>query len=138
MSELILHIREALQDCQDPKEKIRIFAHEHFVLIQQNPHLAQVFQVELRQSQRFIREYRPEKLWEYLSILGDAIREGQDLGVIRSDIDPFLLQWSFFGALDELSIQWVLSRRRERFNLKLAAKQIADVFINGLVSTHPT
>ena len=134
MGDLIQELRTSLEDVLDPFEKIRIFANQHFEQIQKHPHIAQVLQVELRQSQRFIREYRPEKLWEYLSILGAAIREGQQQGAIRKDVDPFVLQWSFFGAIDELSVQWILSRKRERFNLKQMAKQLSDVFINGLIN----
>ena len=96
------------------------------------PALAQVFQVELRQSHKFIHDYRPEKLWEYLAVFGDIIKDGQSSGAIRSDIDPFLAQWAFFGALDELSIQWVVSRKRKRFTLEQAADQILEIFLRGI------
>ena len=116
-------------------EQIRVFAQQHFIQVQKLPKVAQVLQVELRQSQKFIREYRPEKLWEYLSLLRNAIKKGQSQGRIAKDFDPFLLQWTVFGALDEMSIQWILSKRRERFNLDEAASQISKVFINGLSKT---
>ena len=138
MGILLAEMRKALQDTNDPLEKIRIYVHQHFIQLQKHPDIAKVLQVELRQSQQFINEYRPEKLWEYLEILGDTIREGQDLGVIRQDVDPFLLQWSLFGALDELAIQWVVARKRERFNLTQAANQVTEIFIYGLTTTIKT
>jgi hypothetical protein len=45
------------------------------------------------------------------------------------------VKWAFFGALDELSIQWVLARKRDRFNLEKAAEQVVDVFLHGMGSS---
>jgi len=135
MKLLLELLQEKLEVEQDPLGRIRTFAHHHFETIQSYPALAQVFQVELRQSHRFLREYRPEKLWEYLNVFGDLIRDGQERGAIRADVDPFLAQGAFFGALDEISIQWVLARRRERFNLDQAAEQVVDMFLRGMATS---
>ena len=53
--------------------------------------------------------------------------------MFRDDIDPFISMWSFFGALDELAMQWVLSRKFRRFSLDAAAQQVADTFIRGML-----
>ena len=132
MDELIQATQMELNKVERGLEQIRVFAQQHFIQVQKFPKVAQVLQVELRQSQKFIREYRPEKLWEYLSLLRNAIKKGQNQGDIGPEFDPFLLQWTLFGALDEMSIQWILSKRRDRFNLDEAASQISRVFINGL------
>jgi TetR/AcrR family fatty acid metabolism transcriptional regulator len=95
---------------------------------------AEVLQVELRLSNKFLKEYRPEKLWAYLGVFGQIVREGQSRGLFRADVDPFIGMWAFFGALDELAMQWVLSRRADRFPLELAAEQVAEVFIRGLLA----
>ena len=60
------------------------------------------------------------------------MEEGQASGVFRADLDPFVVKWAFFGALDELSIQWVLSRKRDRFNLERVADQTAEVILRGM------
>ncbi len=132
MSQLIAELHVALQGTVDPVEQLRIFAHQHFLQLQKNPALAQVFQVELRQSHKFFCDYRPEKLWEYLAVFGDIVRAGQRSGAFRDSIDPFIAQWAFFGALDELSIQWVLTRKRSRFTPEQAVAQIVDVFLRGM------
>jgi TetR/AcrR family fatty acid metabolism transcriptional regulator len=119
-------------DC--PLEKMRVFSRQHFSQLRTYPLIAQVFQVELRQSHKFLREYRPEKFLDYLNIFGDAVKEAQRKGLIRGEIDPYIAKWSFFGALDELAIQWVLSRNRERFDLGAAADQVVDTFLRGACS----
>jgi len=131
MEDLIVDLRAALQGVEEPIDRIRVFAEQHFLQLERYPALAQVFQVELRQSHTFLREYRPERLWEYLNIFGEIVEEGQRRGVIRPQVDAFFTKWAFFGALDELSIQWVLARKRDRFNLKRASEQVVDLFING-------
>lgn len=134
MDVLLGMLQGALEHEEDPLRRIRAYAHHHFRAIKEYPALAQVFQVELRQSHRFLREYRPEKLWQYLDIFGQLVRDGQARGAIRSEVDPFLAQWAFFGALDEISIQWVLARKRERFNLEHAAEQVVELFLRGMAA----
>ena len=73
-----------------------------FKQIKRYPELAKVLQVELRQSQRF-NDYKPKKLWDYLSIFINAIEAGQSSGAFRNDIPADMLSWSsFFGSLDGL------------------------------------
>jgi TetR/AcrR family fatty acid metabolism transcriptional regulator len=137
MEDLLSELSEALSGIASPLEQVRVFAEQHFRQLQNNPDLAQVFQIELRQSHRFIREYRPEKLWQYLDVFAEVIERGKRAGVVRQDVDPFIAKWAFFGALDELSIQWVLARKRDRFDLETAATQIVEMFLCGIKSPEP-
>jgi TetR/AcrR family transcriptional regulator, fatty acid metabolism regulator protein len=132
MDELLAGLGEALAGLDDPVERIRCFARFHFERVQAHRRAAEVLQVELRLSNKFMKEYRPEKLWAYLAVFGQIVREGQARGVFRADIDPFIGSWAFFGALDELAMQWVLSRKSERFSLDAAADQVAGIFVRGL------
>lgn len=137
MDGILSGLRAAVDGIDSPSDRMRAFAGFHFEQMRLQPALAQVLQVELRQSTRFVREYRPERLWEYLGVFEAILAEGQRTGVFRSDIDPFLVKWAFFGALDELSIQWVVARKRDRFNLEKAAEQVVDVFLHGMGSSRP-
>lgn len=132
MDELMADLSIALRGLTDPRDRIRAFARHHVEQLRKHPELAQVFQVELRQSRKFLREYRPEKLWAYLDVFGKLVEEGQRGGIFRPELEPFVVKWAFFGALDELSIQWVLSRKRDRFNLERAAEQTAEVILRGM------
>lgn len=134
MDELLAGLGEAIADTDDPIERIRRFASFHFQQVRDNRAAAEVLQVELRLSNKFLKEYRPEKLWAYLGIFGQIVREGQARGLFRPELDPFVSMWSFFGALDELAMQFVLSPRTERFKLDEAAAQVADVFIRGMLA----
>ncbi len=135
MEKLLDDLGDALSGLQDPLDRMRAYARFHFLQLRTYPALAQVLQVELRQSTRFLHDYRPEKLWQYLSVFEQLVHAGQASGQIHGDVDPFIVKWAFFGALDELSMQWVLSRKRDRFNLDQAADQVVDVFLRGMLAT---
>lgn len=133
MAELIDQLTIALAQQSSPLEKIRLFIRNHFEHLQQHPELGQVFQVELRQSQLFFHGYKPKRLFEYLALLGNSIKEGQQQGVLLSTMDSYLLQWSIFGTLDELSMNWVVSGRQWPMDLDSLPDQIFDIFLKGII-----
>ncbi len=132
MDLLLATLGERLKDIPSPEERIRQFARFHFEQVRDNRAAAEVLQVELRLSNKFLKEYRPEKLWAYLGVFAQLVKDGQEKGIFRAEIDPFVAMWSFFGALDELAMQWVLSRKNDRFSLESAADQVAGIFIRGM------
>jgi TetR/AcrR family fatty acid metabolism transcriptional regulator len=134
MDLLLAELGAALQGVEDPVERIRRFCRFHFTQVRTNRAAAEVLQVELRLSNKFLRDYRPEKLWAYLNVFGQIVRDGQAKGVFRADLDSFVAMWAFFGAMDELAMQWVLSRKHDRFSLEDAAEQVATIFIQGLAA----
>lgn len=134
MGILIAGLHEVLAEVDDPLEKVRAFARYHFKQVRDHRALAEVLQIELRLSNKFLKEYRPEKLWEYLGIFAGIVHEGQQRGVIRPELDAFTLMWAFFGAMDEIAMQWVLSRKANKFSLESTADTVADVFIRGMAA----
>ncbi len=136
MDFLLGGLRTALDGVEDPVERVRQFAIFHFKQVRENRSAAEVLQIELRLSNKFLKDYRPEKLWAYLGMFGQIVREGQASGLFRAELDPFITMWAFFGGLDEIAMQWVLSRKADRFSLEDAARQVADVFIRGMLA-HP-
>lgn len=126
-------VSEALEGIDDPIERMRTFARFHATRVEHDRPVAEVLQVELRLSNKFLREYRPTKLWAYLDILQDIVRQGQASGVFHRGIDPFVATWALFGALDELGMQWVLSRKARRFAPAEVAVQVTDTFLRGLI-----
>jgi len=112
-------------------DKIRKLVRVHLGFVKKNPDLAQVFQLELRQSNKFIKEYDGSKLKEYLDLIGKFIKQGQREGSLRTDLPPGLVKRSLFGALDEIATHWVLSGGR-KYDIEQSADQIADIFISGV------
>jgi len=133
MGVLIDGLKLALEGVDDPLERIRTFARYHFKQVQDHESLAEVLQIELRLSNKFLKEYRPTQLWAYLNVFAGIVRDGQERGVIRQ-VDLFASMWAFFGALDEIAMQWVLANkeRKQRFSLDASAEAVADIFVRGM------
>ncbi|MGD8229475.1 MAG: TetR/AcrR family transcriptional regulator [Desulfobacteraceae bacterium] len=133
MRRVLDNMREEVSKETDAVKKIEKFALNHLKLIEQNKDVAEIIQVELRQSSKFMKEYKNEKFAEYLNLIGDIIQEGQEKGIFKEDIIPGIAKRAFFGALDEMSRFWVLSSRR-KYDIETAAKQISEYFLSGLVN----
>ena len=131
MASFITKAKKEIEGSSDIIEKIRVFVRTHLGFVRKNPELAQVLQVELRQSHKFIKEYTGSSLREYLNLIGDLLVEGQKQGRIRNDIHPGLIKRAIFGALDEIATHWVLLRNG-KYDLHKSADQIADIFIKGV------
>lgn len=115
----------------DPAKRLERFASTHLDLIENNKDMAEIIQVEVRQSDKFMKEYRNEKFMQYLNIIEDIITEGQERGIFKKDVIPKVAKRAFFGALDEVSRFWVLSSRRQ-YDIRTVAKQISEYFLNGI------
>ena len=133
MKRVLDDMREEIYKETDAVKKIEKFALNHLKLIEQNKDVAEIIQVELRQSSKFMKEYKNEKFAEYLNLIGDIIQEGQEKGIFKKDVIPGIAKRAFFGALDEMSRFWVLSSRR-KYDIETAAKQISAYFLSGLVN----
>jgi TetR/AcrR family fatty acid metabolism transcriptional regulator len=117
----------------DPIEKLENFALAHLRLVEQNKNMAEIIQVEVRQSSKFVKEYKNEPFSKYLDIIADIIRQGQQKGLFKKDVIPGVAKRAFFGALDEMSRFWVLSSRKQ-YDIRIAAKQISEYFLSGIMA----
>ncbi len=125
--------REELGLIANPCDKLKQFIELHLRLVQKNQDLAQVIQIELRQSSKFMKEYANEKFFEYLEIVGSILEEGQRQGVFDASLDPSILKRAIFGAVDEMALEWILMKRK-RYSMDEASAQLALVFTRGLLN----
>jgi TetR/AcrR family transcriptional regulator, fatty acid metabolism regulator protein len=129
MREGLTHSRAEVADLRDPRERLLRLARGHLSRLGQDRNLAVVFQVELRQSTKFMERFSSTLLRDYLGLIREAIADGQRDGVFRADIKPTVAAKMLFGALDEMATNWILSRRR--YALENDANAVVDLFING-------
>ena len=131
MDKLIERIQTELAEEEDPVSKLKRFIQLHFVLAENNPNLAEVITVELRQSNKFMKEYDNVKFRDYLNLISSVIREGQAQGVIRRDVIPAVIKRALFGALDEVTLPWALSKRK-KYSIEELSEQITNIFVGGI------
>ena len=129
MREAIQEGRASVEPLKDPIERLAAIARVHLDRMGRDRSLAVVFQVELRQSTKFMERFSSTLLREYLGVIRAIITDGQKTGVFRKEINPTLAAKLFFGGLDEMATNWVLSRRK--YSLVSEADAIVDVFVGG-------
>jgi TetR/AcrR family fatty acid metabolism transcriptional regulator len=134
MGEFIKRAHAAIAEVSDPREKLRRFASLHFSLLEQERDIAIVFQVELRQSTKFMEHFSTTYLAEYLQMLREIIEEGQRSGLFRKQINSTFVTKALFGMLDEMATNWVLSHKSH--NLTAMVEPVLDIFFNGVSCSH--
>jgi TetR/AcrR family transcriptional regulator, fatty acid metabolism regulator protein len=129
MKDAIAEGRRSIARMTDPLAQLRAIARLHLDRMSRDRALAVVFQVELRQSTKFMERFSTTHLREYLGIIRDVIVQGQSSGVFRRDLNPTLASKLLFGMLDEMATNWILSRRK--YSLAAEADAIVDLFVYG-------
>jgi len=133
MMRVLENMKEKISKENDAIKKIEKFALTHLNLIEQHKEVAEIIQVELRQSSKFMKDYKNDRFADYLNLIGEIIKYGQEKRVFRKEIIPGIAKRAFFGALDEMSRFWVLSSRK-KYDIETAAKQISEYFLRGLTN----
>ncbi len=132
MEEILQRFSFLIDNNQSAEEKLRQFIHLYFQMIEEDQNLAEVFQVELRQSSKFLKDYHNQKFIDFLNLIGDILHQGQSDGQFKTDISIHTMKLIIFGALDELARQWILTEDPQE-NLKQTADQTSNILIRSLL-----
>lgn len=130
MESFISEGKKEIEGIEKADEKLRRIAELHLERLGADRDLAIVFQVQLRGSIKFMREFSAAGFAEYLDIIRESISEGQKQGIFRKDLNPVVCSKILFGALDEMVTNWILSKKK--MELAPAAGEVLDVFFNGV------
>lgn len=122
--------REATRDCATAAEALRLVVELHLRAVEENPSVAAVLIVELRQSSAFVRDADKPRLTEYLNLIGDIVKRGQATGEFRTELHPGAAKRALFGALDEISLGWLVARNK--FDLVATGRNVGELFVRGL------
>ncbi len=122
--------RRELEKLTRPSDRLRRLAYLHLEALGANRNLAVVFQMELRQSTRFLSEFSHDHLIEYFNLVKQAIRDGKASGEFRTDLPEKIAANCFFGAIDEMVTSWVLSEKE--YPLAQAADPLVDILLGGM------
>jgi TetR/AcrR family fatty acid metabolism transcriptional regulator len=122
--------RTELDAIASPAAKLRRLASLHLEALGSNRDLAVVFQMELRQSARFLAPFSRQHMVEYFGLVRAAISEGQAQGIFRPGLRDKIAANCFFGAIDEMVTSWVLDETH--YQLSEVAETVADIIILGL------
>jgi TetR/AcrR family transcriptional regulator, fatty acid metabolism regulator protein len=132
MTDFIEEGKRELETLSDPVEKLKRIAHLHLERLSSDRELAIVFQVELRGSTKFMQEFSAAGFAEYLDIIKSTIAHGQKNGILRSDVKAVVCAKIFYGSLDEMVTNWILSPNR--YPLPPMADEVLKIFLRGMTA----
>jgi TetR/AcrR family fatty acid metabolism transcriptional regulator len=129
MAEHLAAARQEVAGLDGAPARLRAIAERHLRLLGGNRDLAVVFQVELRQSTKFMERFTASWLKDYFDVVQGVIERGQREGSIRKELPRKVAAKAFFGALDEMVTSWVLSRKD--YELSQLAGPVVELFLTG-------
>ncbi len=132
IGKIIEQIQKAIEKETDPQRMLTIFVQKHLSAMKQNKNLAEVIHIELRQSDKLVKEYRNKTFKQYINLISEIIQLGQEQNIYRKDIMPGIAKRAFFGALDEVSRVWSESIGTS-YSLEDTTDQILSLFFLGMI-----
>jgi TetR/AcrR family fatty acid metabolism transcriptional regulator len=133
MGNFIGQTTEALAHDHTASEKLLTMIQMHYRWLSDNPYLALVTQLELRQSKPALR-YEINKVFKsYLDLIDTIIEQGIEEQEIRSDINSKVIRQMIFGTLDETVTTWVM--KSQRYSLLGEAETVHHLLTRGIFST---
>ncbi len=130
MAEWVAFVRREIATEPDAVAKVRRLVALHFAVLERDPDLAEVVQVELRQGHKFFRGASAHEVSAYFDLIGSVLHEGVAAGRFRRDLPIKVAIKVLFGAMDQVATSWVLGKRGYR--LGDAADAVAAIFLKGV------
>jgi len=132
IGKLIEQITAQLKQEENPRRMLELFIVNHLREMKKNKNLAEVIQIELRQTNKVIKDYRNNKFSEYLNIISSIIIQGQSKKVFRQDILPGIAKRAIFGALDEIARIWNINTESD-YQIDETERQVINIFLIGVL-----
>jgi TetR/AcrR family fatty acid metabolism transcriptional regulator len=132
MAAWVENVRAAIASESDAVARLRRLVALHFEVLEGDPDLAEVVQVELRQGHKFFRGASAHEVSAYFALIQSLLEEGMAAGLIRADVPAKIATKMLFGAMDQVATSWVLGKRGYR--LTDAADAVATIFLRGVLT----
>jgi TetR/AcrR family transcriptional regulator, fatty acid metabolism regulator protein len=130
--ELIPQISSHMMGIRGAFNKLRKFIWWYLDYIEKNPWYGSIVLLELKTSKAYIstEAYQAAKTF-YATVL-DIIKEGQEEGSVKKEINIFLARSICIGAIEHITIRWLLKDRP--YSLTQFADELSDLLIDAFKS----
>ncbi|MBS4216920.1 TetR/AcrR family transcriptional regulator [Bacillus sp. FJAT-49711] len=129
MGYFVEKMKEVIAGKEMAAEKLLVMIENHFMILSKDRNLAIVTQLELRQSNKELRMKINEVLKEYLHVVDDILRFGQERGEFDKSMDIRLARQMIFGTMDETVTTWVIND--QKYDLVSLAPSVHSLLLHG-------
>jgi AcrR family transcriptional regulator len=116
---------------ESPREQL---SHVAAILLRswrRDPDLVRVLVREIGRSPQV--QTKVDQFGQAFAAIERIVARGQQEGVFRSDLDPRLLAWIFYGAIEEILTGWVLGQLPDADeDVDRAERTVVDVVCEGM------
>jgi TetR/AcrR family fatty acid metabolism transcriptional regulator len=115
--------------------KIRKFVWYFLYFFKTNPEYGRLLMLEMRVNKSFVKTETYDFLKQSVSSVLEIIEEGQKEGVIRKDVDIYLLRHLILGILEHMVTRWLL--KEGKYDLLEHHQGVSRLLIEGLSASAP-
>jgi TetR/AcrR family fatty acid metabolism transcriptional regulator len=133
--ELIPQINDHMMGIKGALNKLRKFIWWWLNYVEKNPGYGSIVLLELKTSKTYVSNEAYQAARNFYKIVLDIIREGQEEGSIKREINIYLARSICVGAIEHIIIRWLLKDRK--YSLTQYADELADLLINSLKKNEP-
>ena len=127
--ELIPQINEHMMGIKGAFNKLRKYIWWYINFLERNPGYGSIVLLELKTSKAYISTEAYQSARSFYQILLDIIKEGQEEGLIKKDINIYLARSMCVGAIEHITIRWLLKDRK--YSPTQYADELADLLIDS-------
>ncbi|WP_017756053.1 TetR/AcrR family transcriptional regulator [Calidifontibacillus oryziterrae] len=130
MGQFTEKIEEVIAGKSNSVEKLLALVKMHLYQLADDPNLAIVTQIELRQSNTELRVKINEVLKDYIKIIDQVLRQGIEEGLFKENLNVKLARQMIFGTLDEVVTNWVMNE--QKYDLREIVEPVHQLLIDGI------
>ena len=119
-----------LQGITGTFNKIRKFIWYYLYFFKTNPGYGRILMLEMRVSRSFVKTKTYNFLKKSTKRILEIIREGQQDGTIRKDVNIYILRQLILGILEHVVTRWLL--KGEKYDLMEYYEDINKLITNGI------
>ena len=127
-SQIDLH----LEGATDTVDKIRKLVWYYLYYFKTNPDYVRSLMLEMRVSRDFVKSKSYRSFRALSKQVLEILKEGQEKGVVRTDVDIYLSEHLLLGALEHIVTRWLL--KGEKYDLLQCHEQVSTLVLDGLCS----
>ncbi len=119
-----------LQGIAGTFNQIRKFIWYYLYFFKTNPEYGRILMLEMRVSRSFVKTRTYNFLKKSISRILEIIREGQNEGTIRKDVNIYILRQLVLGILEHVVTRWLL--QGGKYDLMEYCEDITKLVIGGI------
>ena len=114
-----------------PLDKFREIIKQFIFRISDDFDWARLVLIEMRQSNKALRNIFPKLRQTYLEIIIKLLKEAQEKDLVKNDLDSNIIGVASFGIIDSLLFDWIINNYSKEQLFENIEKSI-DYFVNGI------